>query len=607
MRRCESDSSMTRRDSLPKYDYPFIGELRLHSFKSVAGASIEVAPLTLLVGENSSGKTSILQAIRLIQQAIDDQRTNGTIPLNGNKVSLGRIENIRTASADPIHRILIGVDLVVPDYSSVEYHYIDEDGLKQYYQHIPHADGPIPVPEKFVISWDISLGNRVENEVGSAYIEDFRFGFAHLLQAEPYVYLELQRMADVANGTIWSQVSLDNEDDLFLLSQVVGTGSIPFCGKVEGSDLPPITLSSAVLIGSLPTVLATPKLRTQENYKAGLRYLEAGKRAFDEISSQFDDLVKEHGKESVEAMLKFSKERTRDLSEWERTKGEKTVNVPWGGDDRQDVDFMSRFFRWWFSEQDIHYLGPLREEPRPVGTSHATSIPKYIGQRGELIEVVLRNLGTDLICVPLPGESLGRDVHLIDAVQSWAAHLGLVEKVEIEDRAEYGLTVMVKPHGMDSTLPLSAVGVGVSQLLPVLVVCLLAEPGSVILLEQPELHLHPALQQRLADFFIAMVRSGRQLIVETHSEYMVSRLRRRIVEDPDDDLLDLSKVIFAERDRETGLSSYREVELSPLGAIEKWPAGFFDQAAEEERAIIMEGVKKLRKWAVEREQSLARG
>ena len=123
----------------------------------------------------------------------------------------------------------------------------------------------------------------------------------------------------------------------------------------------------------------------------------------------------------------------------------------------------------------------------------------------------------------------------------------------------------------------------------------------MILLEQPELHLHPALQQRLADFSVAMVRSGRQLIIETHSEYMVSRLRRRIVEDPDDELLDLARVVFAERDRETGLSSYREVELSPYGAIEEWPAGFFDQAAEEERAIILGGVKKLRKRTAERQ------
>ena len=130
---------------------------------------------------------------------------------------------------------------------------------------------------------------------------------------------------------------------------------------------------------------------------------------------------------------------------------------------------------------------------------------------------------------------------------------------------------------MDSSVHLTSVGIGVSQLLPVLVLCL------------------------LADFFIAMVRSGRQLIVEAYSEYMVSRLRRRIVEDPDDELLGMSKVIFAERDRETGLTGYREVELSPLGTIEEWPAGFFDQAAEEERAIIMGGVRRLKKLAAERQ------
>lgn len=598
MRHCESGPPMTRRDRLPRYDYPFVGELRLHSFKSVAGAGIKLAPLTLLVGENSSGKTSILQAIRLIQQAIEDQRANGTIPLNGDRVSLGRIENIRTASTDPTRPILIGVDLIVPDYSRVEYYYRDEDDFRQYYQHIIHADGPIPVPDNFVISWEISLGDRVEKEIGSAYIENLRFGFAHLLQAEPYVYLELQRMERDINGTIWKRIVPEHEDDLFLLcSQVLGTDSTLFYGKVEGSGLAPITLSSAVLTGSLPTELAVSKRQTQENYKAGLRHLSSLKRMFGEISSRYSDLVKEHGKASVEDMMKFSKKGTRDLSEWERTKGEKTVNVTWGGDDRHDIDFMSQFFRWWFSEQDIHYLGPLREEPRPLGTSHTTSAPKYIGQRGELIEVVLRNLGTDPITVPLPGELLGRDVRLIDAVQSWAAHLGLVEKVEIEDRAEYGLTVMVKPHGMDSTLPLSAVGVGVSQLLPVLVLCLLSEPGSVILLEQPELHLHPALQQRLADFLIAIARSGRQVIVETHSEYMVSRLRRRIVEDADDELLSMSKVIFAERDHETGLSSYRDVELTPYGGIDEWPEGFFDQASEEERAIIIGGLRKRRQHA----------
>lgn len=255
-----------------------------------------------------------------------------------------------------------------------------------------------------------------------------------------------------------------------------------------------------------------------------------------------------------------------------------------------------------FLGRGIHYVGPLRKAPGSSREIGLDLLPGDVGRRGEFTADLLVLQGNDPAGLPMPGGSAST----IDGVlRSWAADLGLVADIKTVDSR--GLSIEVKPHGLDSFFPLSSVGIGVSQLVPVLVQCLLTKPGSVILLEQPELHLHPALQQRLADFFIAMVRSGRQLIVETHSEYMLSRLRRRIVEDPDDELLDLAKVVFAERDRETGLSSYREVELSPLGAIEEWPAGFFDQAAEEERAIIMEGVKKLRKRAVEREQSLAKG
>ena len=180
----------------------------------------------------------------------------------------------------------------------------------------------------------------------------------------------------------------------------------------------------------------------------------------------------------------------------------------------------------------------------------------------------------------------------MEAVEAWGAQLGFLQAIRVVQQPKVGSTITVKIEGLDKEVPLDAVGVGVSQLLPVLVLCLLSEPGSVILLEQPELHLHPALQQRLADFLIAIARSGRQLIVETHSEYMVSRLRRRIAEDPDDELLSISKVIFAERDGQTGITTYRDVELSPYGDIDEWPKGFFDQAAAEEREIIRGGLKK---------------
>ncbi len=246
-------------------------------------------------------------------------------------------------------------------------------------------------------------------------------------------------------------------------------------------------------------------------------------------------------------------------------------------------------------DANIKYLGPLREPPNKIMPTWPIGQTGDIGRSGEFTASVLHRFGREQILAPMPDGASSKWVPLVEAVQVWAHHLELIQSLKVVQEARFGHTIKVELEGMDKEVPLPAVGVGVSQLLPVLVLCLLSKPGSMILLEQPELHLHPALQQRLADFLIAVARSGRQLIVETHSEYIVSRLRRRIAEDTsdEDDLLAMSKIVFAERDRQTGLTTYREVEFSPYGAIEEWPKGFFDQASEEEREIIRSGFKKL--------------
>ena len=130
---------------------------------------------------------------------------------------------------------------------------------------------------------------------------------------------------------------------------------------------------------------------------------------------------------------------------------------------------------------------------------------------------------------------------------------------------------------------LTNVGVGVSQLLPVIVLCLYSQPGQVVLLEQPELHLHPALQQKLADFLLAMSKSGRQIIVETHSEYLITRLRMRTVQDPS--ITNLFKIIFAENDGQTG-TKYNPVEVDENGSLETWPEGFFDEATSDIETMV---------------------
>jgi predicted ATPase len=114
--------------------------------------------------------------------------------------------------------------------------------------------------------------------------------------------------------------------------------------------------------------------------------------------------------------------------------------------------------------------------------------------------------------------------------------------------------------------------------------CLQAPPGSLLLIEQPELHLNPAVQQRLADFLLAVVASGRQLVVETLSDYLVTRLRRRTAEDLTGMVRSRIALVFAER--HDGATTYKAVKPAADGSMMDWPKGFFDEAAEDSKALL---------------------
>jgi predicted ATPase len=120
--------------------------------------------------------------------------------------------------------------------------------------------------------------------------------------------------------------------------------------------------------------------------------------------------------------------------------------------------------------------------------------------------------------------------------------------------------------------------------------CLQAQRGDVVLIEQPELHLHPAPQQALGDFLLAMSMSGRQIIVETHSEYLINRLRFRMAQDDTETVTDLVKIIYAERKK--GSTEFRPIKPNAYGSFDDWPDDFFDQAPKETEAILRAAMAK---------------
>jgi predicted ATPase len=113
---------------------------------------------------------------------------------------------------------------------------------------------------------------------------------------------------------------------------------------------------------------------------------------------------------------------------------------------------------------------------------------------------------------------------------------------------------------------------------------LLAPAGSFLIFEQPELHLHPKVQARLGDFFLALALDGKQLLLETHSEYLVDRFRLRIALSSSDKVRHLVNILFSEK---VGSSSSLEpVEISEYGAVLKWPKDFFEQSQRDVGRIV---------------------
>ena len=121
------------------------------------------------------------------------------------------------------------------------------------------------------------------------------------------------------------------------------------------------------------------------------------------------------------------------------------------------------------------------------------------------------------------------------------------------------------------------VGVGTSQLLPILIQGLAAAPGSTLLLEQPEAHLHPKAQAELADFLIEVSRRGLSVIVETHSEHLITRLQRRIAEET----LDSKDLALYYVTPSPEGSALERVHVNEYGQYPEAPEGFFEDGLDD--------------------------
>lgn len=213
-----------------------------------------------------------------------------------------------------------------------------------------------------------------------------------------------------------------------------------------------------------------------------------------------------------------------------------------------------------------YFIGPMRSRAERT-TFVGQAGDDYIGPSGEDMAAILH-----------------ARPELLEPVNEWCDRLDLgyrvrmVEPVNPELANTAGefavLALQDVRHDPPVLVSARAVGFGIGQVLPIIVQSLLAR-DALILIEQPEVHLHPRLQSAVGDLLIDAVVAGRaQFLVETHSEHLILRLLRRVREGRFDPALLV--VHYVDLD-ETGAAFVRQLEVSSDGElVDGWPGGFFD-------------------------------
>ena len=526
-----------------------ISSLSISGFKSLVDRVIvRFAPLTVLTGANSSGKSTVLQAILILKQTAEQPPYDATLRLNGPYGLLGTGQIISACEAE------------------------------------------------VSLEWENSAGARLTFCV-------------NVVQRDGQAAIE--RISGPANSTIVRREPTQSERSYLVerAGELFEGGSKRFmvCGIAATDEIRDVEtyttvqsrqlrrrcdqLLSAHVRDTLSSDVGLSSSADRQNADLTIRFLDENKVSQSVAAFvQIEDVRRRTGEFSADVPADLWKYVPDDyvalvnslgpFGPWEDLLNA-LANLADGFEEERhelisvrdvgDQPLLGLLRR-------VLYLGPLRSDPQIVYPDVVYRDPERMGPKGECFVPLLyyRRGATveDIDPGSLEEGRRKRNTTLSRSVNSWMSYLGVGSAVDVKPDPPYGLSIRVRDDESSHWVSLTNVGVGVSQVLPILILGLLAPRGSIVILEQPELHLHPAIQSRLGDFLIALSRIGKQIIIETHSEHLVNRLRLHIARGglhKDD-----ASVLFLERDGEG--TRVTPVQIDETGFVENWPVGFFDES-----------------------------
>jgi AAA15 family ATPase/GTPase len=558
-----------------------IKEYTIENFKAFAGpATVPIKPITLIFGPNSSGKSSIFQSMLMLKQTIKNSisQEDALMP-KGDLVDVGNYRefiNNHDISKEfsftimlvhPEHFLLdINLDVLhFPD-EFANYAYILERSVKQK-----------SIGMRISFNYDVSIGIFV-SEV-ALVIEN---------RHKPFIVYR-----NIVNR---QNISFNRKEAKSILKYDCFLKDHDYCQEFFQMFQDVIMIDDFVREYS---ILPEQAMTFENKIKLATKYIRRKPRKAKIINGDFfynREYLLDLSKRVIEKIKKnknyefffkiFECMSTEDYLQLDNFLPVLLNNIKMNEIVRYEVELcknpaliilsIANLFKVFFS--NIRYIGPLRGYPEKY-FSYSAINTDYVGHTGKYVYDIIINNQTIVKAInkQMDRLNLGYDLVVTPLVS---------ETGDIADL--FALRLLDKATNIH--ISITDVGFGISQVLPIVVQGVISKEKT-ILIEQPELHLHPAQQAELGDMFIesALGENKNTFLIETHSEHLILRIMRRIRETHNGNLPsdlppikpDDVAILYVEQDGENG-SIVREMPLNERGELVKaWPGGFFEEGLRE--------------------------
>ena len=238
----------------------------------------------------------------------------------------------------------------------------------------------------------------------------------------------------------------------------------------------------------------------------------------------------------------------------------------------------------------FHYLQAERIGPRPFNEMSDYQVRQLgqLGIKGEYAahflaingQKAISNSGLshpDVKSKTQRDLSSAKSMDLIDQVEAWMGEISPGTRLKIDAKSDVDLMSFQYSYGDSNPYRATNVGLGISYTLPIIVAALASTPGTIILIENPEAHLHPKGQVKMGQLLALAASGGVQVVIETHSDHVLNGIRLA-VHGGKLDPKDVQLHYFQRQNKEgQAVTEVISPRISRNGRIDRWPDGFFDE------------------------------